>query len=358
MKNQKIIAKTLAEWAGISGLDFALLDQACRTLISTTPFRLPAESRIRSFLESPALCMGTGNVSLWKIRSGQGDEPQYLLAVHGRHESLSTIGELAVCQVQSLLEAAAEKESKGSFVRELLLGKAEFPEASAKASRLHMNPDTPRAVLLIETKAPADETVRMTLASLVSASGDQLVTMENNRLALLRELDPDEGEDQAVALARGIVDTLASEAMTDVRVSCSNPITHLDQAAGAYLETVTAMEVGRIFYDRSQVYAYQKLGIGRLIYSLPEEVCELFVREVFGEEDPTELDQETLSTVRTLFENNLNMSETARQLYMHRNTLAYRFDKLQKRLGLDVRTFEDALTFRIVMMVVDFMNKR
>ena len=358
MKNQKMIAKTLAEWAGISGLDYALLDRACRILISTAPFRLPAESRIRSFLEAPALCMGSGSVSLWKIRSGQGDESRYLLVVHGRHESLSTIGELAVCQVQSLLEAAAEKESKSSFVRELLLGKTEFPEAAAKAARLHMNPDTPRAVLLIETKTPADEAVRMTLASMVSAAGDQLVTMENNRLALLRELDPDEGEDQAVALARGIVDTLASEAMTDVRVSCSNPITHLDQAAGAYLETVTAMEVGRIFYDRSQVYAYQKLGIGRLIYSLPEEVCELFVREVFGEEDPTELDQETLSTVRTLFENNLNMSETARQLYMHRNTLAYRFDKLQKRLGLDVRTFEDALTFRIVMMVVDFMNKR
>ena len=116
------------------------------------------------------------------------------------------------------------------------------------------------------------------------------------------------------------------------------------------------MDVGKIFFDERRVIAYSELGIGRLIYQLPIPLCKMFIREIFGGKSPDDFDEETLTTINKFFENNLNVSETARQLYIHRNTLVYRLEKLEKSTGLDIRAFDDALTFKIAMMVVSYMK--
>ena len=149
---------------------------------------------------------------------------------------------------------------------------------------------------------------------------------------------------------------LNTEVMTSAWVSYSNIAEDINGLATAYQEAKTAMEVGKIFYPHNNVFGYNQLGIGRLIYQLPVEICEMFIDEYFKEETLDSIDEETLTTIRTFFENNLNLSETSRQLYVHRNTLVYRFEKLQKKFGLDIRTFEDALTFKLAMMVVDYVK--
>ena len=157
-------------------------------------------------------------------------------------------------------------------------------------------------------------------------------------------------------IARMIVDMLNTEAMTQVRVAYGNPVSEIKDVSRSYKEAKMALDVGKIFYAEKNIVSYTKLGIGRLIYQLPVPLCEMFMKEVFGDQLPDAFDEETQVTISKFFENNLNVSETARQLYIHRNTLVYRLEKIQKSTGLDIRAFDDALTFKIAMMVVSYMK--
>ena len=156
--------------------------------------------------------------------------------------------------------------------------------------------------------------------------------------------------------ANMILDMLNTEAMTKVRVAYGTVINDIKEVSRSYKEAKMALEVGKIFYADKNVVPYNNLGIGRLIYQLPIPLCEMFMTEVFGENLPDTFDEETLTTINKFFENNLNVSETSRQLYVHRNTLVYRLEKLEKSTGLDIRKFDDALTFKIAMMVVSYMT--
>ena len=149
---------------------------------------------------------------------------------------------------------------------------------------------------------------------------------------------------------------LNSEAMSKVRIAYGTMIEEIRFLSKSYKEAKMALDVGKIFYEEKSIIAYSTLGIGRLIYQLPIPLCEMFMNEVFGGELPDSLDDETLMTINKFFENSLNVSETSRQLYIHRNTLVYRLEKIQKSTGLDVRVFEDALTFRIALMVSNYMK--
>ena len=157
-------------------------------------------------------------------------------------------------------------------------------------------------------------------------------------------------------VARTILDMLNTEAMAKVHIAYGTIINEIRDVSRSYKEAKMALDVGKIFYSEQHVVAYGQLGIGRLIYQLPLHLCRMFIREIFNGKSPDDLDEETLTTINKFFDNNLNVSETSRQLYIHRNTLVYRLDKLQKSTGLDLRTFEDAITFKIALMVVKYMN--
>ena len=139
-------------------------------------------------------------------------------------------------------------------------------------------------------------------------------------------------------------------------VALGTIVGEIKEVSRSYKEARMALDVGKIFFDEKDVIAYSSLGIGRLIYQLPIPLCKMFIREIFDGRSPDDFDEETLTTINKFFENSLNVSETSRQLYIHRNTLVYRLDKLQKSTGLDLRVFEDAITFKIALMVVKYMN--
>ena len=156
--------------------------------------------------------------------------------------------------------------------------------------------------------------------------------------------------------ARAMESFLKKEGMTGIRVAYGTVVKEIKEVSRSYKEAKMAMDVGKIFFDDRSIIAYSQLGIGRLIYQLPIPLCKMFIKEIFGDKSPDDFDEETLTTIQKFFENSLNVSETSRQLFIHRNTLVYRLDKLQKTTGLDLRIFEDAITFRIALMVVKYMN--
>ena len=175
-------------------------------------------------------------------------------------------------------------------------------------------------------------------------------------MILVKEVEEDQTYDDMDKIANIILDMSNTEAMAKVSIAYGTMINDIKEVSRSYKEAKLALDVGKIFYSDKKVIAYSKLGIGRLIYQLPMPLCKMFIKEIFDGKSPDEFDEETLTTINKFFENNLNVSETSRQLYIHRNTLVYRLDKLQKSTNLDLRVFDDAITFKIALMVVKYMK--
>ena len=355
MKLLQILQKCLEDWKNISHLDFCLVNLDNTIYISTCDRALPSEEKLEEFKEDEALCISNMNCRLYKVT--ESHQLQYILIVWGNSEAASTIGELAVCQIESLLTAYMEKSDKNVFMQNLLLGSYSEVDAFNRAKKLHITTTVRRAVFLVETKQSKDENALATIRNIFSArTRDFITALDDSGIIVVRELQSTESYEELEGIACMLVEMLNTEAMTSAWVSYSNVADDIMELSDAYKEARTALEVGKIFYADKNVFGYNRLGIGRLIYQLPTQVCNMFVGEIFGEESLESIDDETLNIIRTFFENNLNLSETSRQLYVHRNTLVYRFEKLQKRFGLDIRTFEDALAFKLAMMVSDYIT--
>ena len=352
---QRNLQKCMEDWKQISGLDFCLLSEDNSVFVATGERRIPSAGKLENFRNGDALCTANASCCLYKVMDR--DELLYILIVWGSGESTSTIGELAVCQIRSLIEAYSEKNDKNAFMQKLLLGSYSAVEAFNRAKKLHISSSCQRAVFLVETRQAGDEHALTMIRNIFSArTHDFITSVDDKGIIIVRELVSTETYENLEATAHMLVDMLGAEAMTQAGVAYSNVANGLRDLANAYKEARMALEIGKIFYSERNVFGYRKLGIGRLIYQLPEEVCEMFIEEIFDGESLDAIDGETLNIIRTFFENNLNLSETSRQLYVHRNTLVYRFEKIQKRFGLDLRSFEDALTFKIAMLVSGYLR--
>ena len=214
-----------------------------------------------------------------------------------------------------------------------------------------------RVVLRIETKNEKDQDSIEILKNLfISRNNDFITAIDEKNIIIVRSLEENDGYEEIEGIAKMIVDMLNAEAMSQVRVSYGNIINEIKDVSRSYKEAKMALDVGKIFYVEKSIVGYNNLGIGRLIYQLPMPLCEMFMKEVFGGRLPESLDDETLNTINKFFDNNLNISETSRQLFLHRNTLVYRLEKIQKSTGLDIRVFDDALTFKIALMVSSYME--
>lgn len=352
------LKKILEEWREISKLDFCLLTPDLHPYLSTSDRKLPSIKKLQDFTDnSSVLSLANTSCHLFKIYIAETFS--YLLIVWGEGPAAHTIGELAVCQITSLAETQREKMDKNTFMQNLLLEKYTAMDAFNRAKKLRISTTCRRAVFLIETKQAHGEEVISMIKNIFSARTKDFITAINDEnVILIRELQSTDTQKNLEDTARMLVDMLNTEAMTKAWVSYSNPADSLDQLPKAYKEARTALEVGKIFYSEKNTFSYSRLGIGRLIYQLPVSICQMFIDEIFQKETLESLDDETMITIKTFFENNLNLSETSRQLYVHRNTLVYRFEKLEKKFGLDIRTFEDALTFKLAMLVCDYIKSK
>ena len=277
--------------------------------------------------------------------------PEYVVQVKGEDEEGYRIGKIAAFQIQSLLVAYKERYDKDNFIKNLLLDNLLLVDIYSRAKKLHIENNVSRIVYLIETNIDKEMNVVEIVRGIFPAKTKDFVTaVDEHSIILVKELRDKEATDEIDRIAKVIEETNSK-----VYISSGTVVGDLKDVSRSYKEAKMALEVGKIFETDKYIVNYEKLGIGRLIYQLPLPLCRMFIKEVLHGLTMDDFDDETLATVNKFFENNLNVSETSRQLYIHRNTLVYRLDKLQKMTGLDLRNFDDAIIFKITLMVSKYM---
>ena len=285
-------------------------------------------------------------------------EPIYIFVIEHEDKLNGRVsGKLCVSQLEGLIRMNKERMDKNRFMQNLILDNLLLVDIYNQAKKMKIPVEQRRIVFLIEPKNEGDNLVLETLKGLFATGTKDFVTsVDEGHVILIKALENTDSYEQVNHISRMLVDTLNMEAMVGVRVSYGTIVEELKDVSRSYKEADMALEVGRVFYEERNILGYNELGIGRLIHQLPKSLCEMFLQEVFGGNVMEHFEEEELATVYTFFDNNLNISETARQLYVHRNTLVYRLEKIQKKTGLDVRKFDDALMFKIAMMVESHMR--
>ena len=267
------------------------------------------------------------------------------------------IGKMAAFQIQNLLVAYKERFDKDNFIKNLLLDNLLLVDIYSRAKKLYIPVDAQRVVLIIECSAGRDDNILEQMRPVFGNNNRDFITaVDENNVIIVKTLTENDEMKEIEHYTANLTEWLETEGYSESRISYGTIVQEIKEVSRSYKEAKMAMDVGKIFFDERRVIAYSELGIGRLIYQLPIPLCKMFIREIFGGKSPDDFDEETLTTISKFFENSLNVSETSRQLFIHRNTLVYRLDKLQKSTGLDLRVFEDAITFKIALMVVKYMK--
>lgn len=355
MISSQTIQTSIDELKAITKVDLCVYDLSGNLVASTTDDVEISGELVTGFANSPADSQVIGTHHLLKILD-EG-ELLYVLIAKGTGDGVYMMGRIAVCQIQNLAIAYKERFDRNNFFQNLLLDNLLLVDIYNRAKKLHIEVTVPRAVFMVETGLEKDGMVTEILKGMFSSqAGDYITAVDESSVILIKTLEQNSTHEDLMTIANTIVSMMNAEAMMNVRVSFGTVVQELKDVSKSYKEAKMALDVGKIFYAEKNVAAYSTLGIGRLIYQLPVNLCKLFIEEIFGDNVPSDLDEETLNTINKFFENNLNVSETSRQLFVHRNTLVYRIEKLQKSTGLDLRNFDDALTFKIALMVVNYMK--
>ncbi len=355
MISNQILQNTIDGMKSITRVDLCIMDTEGKTLATTMNNTDNYEPLIAAFAESPADSQVIQDYQFFKVYDDH--QLEYILLAKGDSDDVYMVGKLATFQIQSLLVAYKERFDKDNFIKNLLLDNLLLVDIYNRAKKLHIDTEARRVVYLIETKMEKDMNALEIVRSLFAGKTKDFITaVDEKNIIIVKELKKSEGYESLMNTAKVIVDMLNSEAMSKVHVAYGTIVEEIKDISRSYKEAKMALDVGKIFYSDKKVVAYNNLGIGRLIYQLPMPLCKMFIREIFDGKSPDDFDEETLTTINKFFENSLNVSETSRQLYIHRNTLVYRLDKLQKTSNLDLRVFEDAITFKIAMMVVKYMK--
>lgn len=355
MISTQVIANCIEELSIITKVNLAVFNLDGGQVASTFDNSDISDLLLRGFADSPADSQVIGRDHLLKV-TDEGDLT-YILVARGNNDEAYLIGKIAVSQLQQLITAYKERFDRNNFFQNLIMDNLLLVDVYNRAKKLHIEVMVPRVVFIIETRTEKDGTAAELLRGLFSAqSGDFITAVDENNVILIKSLGSADGNAEIEKTAQTIVDMMSTEAMMNVRVAYGTVVQELKDVSKSYKEAMMALDVGKIFYVEKKVNSYGSLGIGRLIYQLPANLCKIFIDEIFGDNNPGDFDEEIVTTVNKFFENNLNVSETSRQLFVHRNTLVYRVEKLQKSTGLDVRTFDDALTFKIAMMVYSYMK--
>ena len=351
----QVLQSTVEGLKEISGLDLGVIDIEGKLLVSTSVDMELSKNDTQSFVLSNAETQTIANYQLFKVFDEHHLE--YILMVKGASEDSYLVGKMAAFQLHSLLTAYRERFDKDNFIKNLLLDNLLLVDIYNRAKKLHIDTEARRVVFILEADPGKDQGTMENVKNLFGGkSCDFITAVDEKSVIIVKELGPEDDYKTTDKIAGGVLDAIGRSPDGSTHIAYGTIVNELKEVSRSYKEARMALDVGKIFFGDRDVIAYSSLGIGRLIYQLPIPLCKMFIREIFANKSPDTFDEETLTTINKFFENNLNVSETSRQLYIHRNTLVYRLDKLQKSTGLDLRVFEDAITFKIALMVVRYMK--
>ena len=284
---------------------------------------------------------------------------EYAVFVEGDDKLAEKMCALIAISLNDLKNLYEEKYDKNALIKNIITDNILPSDIYIKSKELRLAAEAYRVVFLIKFHSRSDMVPYDMVQNLFpDKNKDHVISISENDIVLVREVRPNMEARELEQVGREISDTLSTEFYSKVSVGIGTIVANVKELARSYKEAMVALEVGKIFDQEKSINSYENLGIGRLIYQLPSTLCEMFMNEVFKEGSLESLDRETYSTIQCFFENNLNVSETSRKLFVHRNTLVYRLDKIRKLTGLDLREFDHAITFKVALMVKRYMASR
>lgn len=288
---------------------------------------------------------------------GSPVQPEYAVFVDGADMLSEKYTAILTVALASLKQYYDEKYDRSNFIKNVMLDNILPGDIYLKARELHFNNEAQRCVVLVRLSDSCDASVFDFVQSLFpDKNKDFVVNINETDIAVIKEVAPGTEIRDLEKLARSIIDTLATETSAQIVAGIGTVVRGIRDLARSFKESQVALEVGKVFDTEKTIVSYENLGIARLIYQLPNTLCEMFLREVFKRGSIETLDHETLFTIQKFFENNLNVSETSRKLFVHRNTLVYRLEKIRKLTGLDLREFDDAIVFKVALMVKKYID--
>ncbi len=294
----------------------------------------------------------------FKAIHSSGGVLEYAVFCNGDDDAARAYCSMAYIALHDAKVFYEEKHDRGTFVKNIIMDNILPGDIYIRAKELHFATDAPRAVFLVRQLGHGDVSTVDVLSGLFpDKQQDFVISVNETDVAVIKQL-PASGEEDLDKIAKLMEDTLRSDLYVKTVIGIGTVAEHLRSLADSYKEAQTAIDVGKVFDTEKSIINYENLGIGRLIYQLPTTLCDIFLTEVFKKNTIDSLDQETLFTINKFFENNLNVSETSRKLFVHRNTLVYRLEKIKKLTGLDLRQFDHAIVFKVALMVRKYLTSR
>ena len=290
---------------------------------------------------------------------GSGAKTEYIVFVEGEDKQAERLAAILSISLGSIKGLYDDKYDKASFIKNVILDNILPSDIYLKSKELHFSNDVMRIVMLIKFIGK-NEIIpyQMVQNMFPDKNKDYVISVGESDIVLVKEVKPNYDTRAIEKIAQSISDTFGTEFYTQVSIGIGTAVESIKDLARSYKEAQVAIEVGKVFDTEKNIVSYENLGIGRLIYQLPTTLCEMFLSEVFKKGSIETLDRETLLTIQCFFENNLNVSETSRKLFVHRNTLVYRLEKVRKLTGLDLREFDHAITFKVAMMVKKYLTSK
>ena len=303
--------------------------------------------------------MVTFGQKTFKAIIGSANYFEYAVFCTGDDEVARGFCQVAYVALNDAKTFYEEKHDRGTFVKNIIMDNILPGDIYIRAKELHFATDAPRAVFLIRQIGHSDVATVDVLSGLFPDKlQDFILSINETDIAVVKQISGSTTDEDLEKMAAHIEETLKNELSIKTVIGIGTVSDHLRELADSYKEAQTAIDVGKVFDTEKSIINYEKLGIGRLIYQLPTTLCEIFLSEVFKKNSIDSLDQETLFTINKFFENNLNVSETSRKLFVHRNTLVYRLEKIKKLTGLDLREFDHAIIFMVALMVRKYLSSR
>ncbi len=338
----------------IARVDFSLFDLSVKCVVTTLDQEPKFEEALLQFITSVAESMEVSGNYFFKITDD--DQIEYVLVINSTGENAYTIGQMAAFQLQNLVASFQEKYDKDNFMKNLLLDNLLSVDIHSGAQKLNIVQDSKRVCGIIEVLDGKVNQVVDYIKEVKELENIFTTAVDETNVVFVMDVEDSESNEVVAVNIEQLKNCLDKNECQNCKIAYGTIVNELKEVSRSYKESKMALDVGKIFLDERRILAYSELGIGRIIYQLPIPLCKIFIKEIFGEKNLDDFDADTNETIDKFFENSLNVSETSRQLFIHRNTLVYRLDKLQKLTNLDIRVFEDAITFKIAMMVVKYMK--
>ena len=358
--SNSVFQSVIVQLREITDRTFGVIDtEGC--VISCTDMSLLGERWTEAALKVGSLSdsVVTCSQRSFKAIVGNSNYFEYAVFCSGDDEMAKSFCTMAYIALNDAKIFYEEKHDRGTFVKNIIMDNILPGDIYIRAKELHFATDTPRAVFLIRQVGHNDVATMDVLSGMFPDKlQDFVLSINESDIAIVKQITASTTGEELEHTAAVIEETLKNELRIKTVIGIGTVAEHLRELADSYKDAQTAIDVGKVFDTEKTIINYENLGIGRLIYQLPTTLCEIFLSEVFKKNSIDSLDQETLFTINKFFENNLNVSETSRKLFVHRNTLVYRLEKIKKLTGLDLRQFDHAIVFKVALMVRKYLSSR